>query len=219
MEQNDLHQLIEQQAAEQKKTLYAKYGEEAKRCVEENAKARQRRKRMAIHISALAASFLVVAICLTVILTVVTNNNGNVIQYDGNDIKTRQTATTLKEYGEIQTDKILYLDWYNTVPVFETIEAYDSNDKVIYIRERFFVSTENTVTLVVMKNIYEVNSFERYNSLSDNCELSNGVTLTYSIKNNDIEAKFEYEGYKYFLNFCGTTDAEYVKTTVESMFD
>ena len=206
MEQNDLHQLIEQQAAEQKKTLYAKYGEEAKRCVEENAKARQRRKRMAIHISALAASFLVVAICLTVILTVVTNNNGNVIQYDGDDIKTRQVTTTLKEYSEKQTNKILYLDWYNTVTVFETLEGYDSEDKVIYIREKFF-------------SIYEVDTFEKYNSLNESYELSNGVTLTYSIKDNNIEAKFEYEGYKYFLSFCGTTDTEYVKTTVESMFD
>ena len=219
MEQNDLHQLIEQQATEQKKTLYAKYGEEAKRCVEENAKARQRRKRLAIHISALAASFLVVAICLTVILTVVTNNNGNVIQYDGDDIKTRQVTTTLKEYSEKQTNKILYLDWYNTVTVFETLEGYDSEDKVIYIREKFFLSAENTVTLVVMNSIYEVDTFEKYNSLNESYELSNGVTLTYSIKDNNIEAKFEYEGYKYFLSFCGTTDTEYVKTTVESMFD
>ncbi len=218
MEQNDLHQLIEQQAAEQKKTLYAKYGEEAKRCVEENAKARQRRKRMAIHISALAASFLVVAICLTVILTVVSNSD-DIIRYSDGEIKTRQTATTLKEYGEKQTDKILYLDWYNTVAVFETLEGYDSNDTVIYIRERFSITTERSVTLVVMNNIYEVNSFERYNSLNESFELSNGVTLTYSIKDNNIEAKFEYEGYKYFLSFCGTTDAEYVKTTVESMFD
>ena len=70
----------------------------------------------------------------------------------------------------------------------------------------------------VMKNNISVDSFDFYEEDQTEYICSNGVKVYCSIKLTEIQANFEYNGYKYYLNFTNCADEEFFHQTLESMF-
>ena len=69
-----------------------------------------------------------------------------------------------------------------------------------------------------MKRNIEIDSFDVYENATATLTLKNDVTINYQITMERTKVKFEYNGYKYYLNFVDTGDIDIVQETIESMF-
>ena len=224
MTDREIHQLIEEEHAEQKARIYERIHEDAERIITQNAQQRQRRKRLIIKYCSVAAVLLVV-LCLSVILPIVLNTNGNnggVLKYDNTQIVYSISAENIKEYANKNNVNILFVDWYDNADGCETIKYCDAEDEsvLVYISERLVNGdTGKAVLLSVMQNKIVVTTFDSYEEAKESYNLYNGTAVYYIVSFSGIKAHFEYNGYKYYLEFTNSTDLEFVKETIESMFN
>lgn len=222
MTDREIHQLIEEEHAEQKARIYERIHEDAERIIIQKAQQRQRRKRLTIKYCSVAVVLLVV-LCLSVILPIVLNNDGNnILLYDDAQTVSLTSEYTVKEYGMQHKESILYVDWYDNADGCETIKYCNAEDEsvLVYISERL-VNGDNgkAVLLSVMQNKIVVTTFDSYEEAKESYNLYNGTAVYYIVSFSGIKAHFEYNGYKYYLEFTNSTDLEFVKETIESMFN
>ncbi len=218
MTEKDVHQLIEEQTPELKKLVYEHIREDAERSVTEGAKRRQRRKRLAVRLCSVAAAFVLVAVCLSVVLPIVLNND-SVVRYSDADITYLSAEFTLKEYSQQHGSEILYLDWYEDI--HDAIKGCDSSDlnKIVHIQENLIdPQTGRVVAVNVISHNVIIDKFSSYDTGVFETTLSNNIVLSYRSKLNQTMVKFEYGNYKYYIEFKDTSDMDYIRETIESMF-
>lgn len=218
MTEQDLHQIIEEQAAEQKALMFQKYQQEAEQCVIEGARSRKKRKLNAIRWGSCIAAFALIVICLSVVLPI-TLDNDNIDKYCYTNLSLTKSDYNLKTYSSDNSNKILYPNWYDYKTTTFLLCSPADIDKIVFIREETTLSDIGiNVTLCVMKKNIQVDIFDTYENAPYNLELSNGVTAKYQISTDSITLKFEYDGYKYYFDFTNTTNINDVTPLLKSMF-
>lgn len=219
MTEQDLHQIIEEQAAEQKALMFQKYQQEAEQCVIEGARSRKKRKLNAIRWGSCVAVFALIVICLSVVLPITLNNDNIIYRYCYTDLHLKAYEYNLKTYSHNNGDKILIPDWYNNKTLTYLVCSPTDEDNIVFLQEEILKSnSEIKATIFIMKKNIQVDSFDTYENAPYNLELSNGVTAKYQISTNGITLKFEYDGYKYYFDFIDTTNINDVTPLLESMF-
>lgn len=220
MTEKEVHQLIEEKASQRKARIYEQIREETERSVIEGVKARQRRKHLYAKLCPAIAAVFVVAICLAVVLPIVlTNDESTIHRYDSAEISYMDADFTLKEYAE-QTDlNILYFDWYESFCQTFKYTALSDPQNVICVQEQITNPESGiTVNISVMKHNIEIESFDNFVNSTLSLTLQNHVVINYQANIDNTKVKFEYNGYKYYLNFVDTGDINIVQETIESMF-
>lgn len=219
MAEQDLHQIIEEQAAEQKALMFQKYQQEAERCVIDCARSRKKRKLNAIRWGSCIAAFALIVICLSVVLPITLTDDNVVHRYYYTDLRLTSCNYDIKAYSHNNDNKILYPDWY--VNETQTSVAYSTTDadKIVYIQEETILSNgEIKATLCVMKKNIQVDIFDAYDEPHFSLTLNNGAAVNYNILDSNIKLKFEYDGYKYYFDFTNTTNINDITPLLESMF-
>ena len=219
MTEQDLHQIIEEQAAEQKALMFQKYQQEAEQCIIDCAHSRKKRKLNAIRWGSCIAAFALIVICVSVVLPLTLTDENVVHRYYYTDLRLTSCDYDIKAYSHNNDNKILYPDWYD----YKTHDrlAYSPNDadKIVYMQEETTLSAgEIKATLCVMKKNIQVDIFDDYDEPHFSLTLNNGVAVNYNILKNTIKLKFEYDGYKYYFDFTNTTNINDVTPLLESMF-
>lgn len=221
MTEKEVHQLVEEKASQRKARLYEQIRKDAERSVVEGAKARQRRKRLYVRLCPAIAAVFVVAICLAVVLPIVLPNDESTInRYDSAETILAPADFTLKQFSIDQQDsQILYLDWYGDFCETSKYTLLSDLQNIVCVQEQITNPESGvTVTISVMKSNIEIESFDAYENITPTLTLKNGVTINYQITMERTKVKFEYNGYKYYLNFLDTSDIDIVQETIESMF-
>ena len=218
MTEQDLHQIIEEQAAEQKALMFQKYQQEAEQCVVDGARSRQKRKANVIRWSSCIAAFALIVICLSVVLPIMLNNE-HIERYYYSDLQLTPCVYNIKTYSENNDNKILYPNWYDNETQTFWAYSHTNAEQVVFVQEKGIISdTEIRATICVLKKNIQVDVFDDYDEPHSNLTLNNEVAVNYNILKNTIKLKFEYDGYKYYFDFTNTTNINDVTPLLESMF-
>lgn len=219
MTEQDLHQIIEEQAAEQKALMFQKYQQEAEQCVIDGARSRKKRKLNAIRWGSCIAAFALIVICLSVVLPITLNNNNVVFRYCYTDLHLTSCDYDIKTYSHNNDATILYPDWYNHETQTSAAYSPTNSEQMVFVQEKGIISnTEIRATLCVMKKNIQVDIYDAYDEPHFSLTLNNGVAANYNVLPNGITLKFEYDGYKYYFDFTNTTNINNVTPLLESMF-
>lgn len=219
MTEQDLHQIIEEQAAEQKALMFQKYQQEAEQCVIDGARSRKKRKLNAIRWGSCIAAFALIVICLSVVLPITLNNNNVVYRYCYVDLNFTKCEYDIKTYSHNNDDAILYPNWYENETQTFLVYSNTNAEQVVFVQEKGMFSANGiSAILSIMKQNIQVDVFDDYDEPHSNLTLNNGVAVNYNILKNTIKLKFEYDGYKYYFDFTNTTNINDVTPLLESMF-
>ena len=213
---------IEEKYKDQFDALYDRIHVQVEENIVKQAHLRKKRKQLSVRLSSIAV-VLVLVISLSIILPIVLQpEDETVLRYNDANIAYEDVEYTLKDYAKHLGEHILYLDWYDTAEERTTTRFYDiDNEEItVYIQEILF-NEGYSVELSVLKNNDKiiVETFEeewiepKHNTTKD------GIDITYQIFRDKCNTKFEFEGYKYYLNFLDTADMDFIMDTIESMFN
>lgn len=218
MTDKEIHQLIEDSHSEDKTLWHDQVRARVDEAVALQQRKRRRRTFFVRRYVPLIAVVLVV-VCLSVVLPLTLQSQDHYIKYTNNDIVSQLSTETIKEFAHNNNLPILYLDWYDIAEDCSTTKVVEKNNpsNLIYLTETM-INGGYKVIYSVMKNNISVDSFDSYEEDQTEYICSNGVKVYCSIKLTEIQANFEYNGYKYYLNFTNCADEEFFHQTLESMF-
>lgn len=219
MTDEEIYQQIEEHRQEAD-ALYERIHEEVEASIVKHAQRKKRRKKLFTGILSIAA---VLVVTLAIVLPIVLQpQEEEEIRYnEANVLVSGNLDYTLKEYSTINKLSLLYLDWYEYAEDLFTLRYYeeDKEGNTVYLSESFTnVNTGVNVEISVMKRNIVVESLD--NRFSDPQTTKTGKTeITYTLSRNWSVAKFEYQGYKYYLQFNDGITLDFLLETIESMFN
>ena len=174
-----------------------------------------RRKKIVI---SFATFFLLAA---TVLLTclLLLDNKSNTRYCTVEDYTSELSNLTIKEYAQLNNKYILYFDWYNITEnssniVFELIESKE----IISISETMMdMETGYSVTLSFTDNKTEIDFFAIYDTVCISDANINNVNVKWGVGTFRSYVKFEYQGYKYYLEVDDTLEQDFLLNYVEQL--
>lgn len=216
MKDNKIHRLIESQDPEGKEALCQKVSERTG-----IPYATQKQTKRTLNVKFLSiATVVVLVIFLAVILPIVLQNVPEQSYYFyTQDLWFDYIDQTLKEYSESTGNSILYIDWYENAQYYATKRFYYGTDPIVttYLKETWINQYGNYVELIVVKNNITVYELDFGWDSAINTAVKN-IPVYYTVSRQSSKAKFEYQGYKYYIYFLDTADEEILLSTIESMF-
>lgn len=217
MTDKQVHELIEAQRPERKQALY-----EALRAelnfpdVREEVKPRRKFNYKIFSV----AMALAVVLCLAVVLPLVLLNTEEEIRYNSDDLLWASSDLTVKEYALQNNLPLLYVDWYDGADECVTVKYYEKTDdeKIVYFTEQ--ITNGETGASVFCSVVFKGAVVEELDIEWDNSQSTaiNGIDVAYFLNFSQSKAKFEYQGYKYYLTFSNIFDEQFVLDTIQSMF-
>ena len=211
---------ISQEYKDEKEPLYEKIHERVEETIVQQAR---KRKRLQTFYKAFPVSVaLVLIICLAVILPIVLQpaDDGE-IRYSDVELDSEKLDITLKEYASLRNEQFLYIDLYDMAEDLITRRYFKISDEgaTAYLKESFTDGeTGYHILLTIMKNNVTV---DRYENLMKDSQLLTikDVPILYEITRQTAVAQFEYDGYKYYLEFNDGIDEEYLTSIITNMFE
>ena len=218
MTDKEIYQQIEEYS-EEAKAHYEKIHEKVEASIVKHAQAKKRRKKLFTGIVSVAA---VLIVTLAIVLPIVLQPQDDEIRYsDESMLLTNDLDCTLKEYYARNNLSLLYLDWYEYAEDLSTVRYYEGGKEsdTVYLYEKFTDgNTGYGVKLSVMKRNIVVESLEERAGDFKTTNISN-TQVTYVLTRNWSFAKFEYKGYKYYLEIKDEITLDFLTKTIESMFN
>ena len=218
-------QIISEEYKDEKEPLYEKIHERVEEMIEHQAK---KRKRLNTFYKFFPVSLaMVLIISLAIILPIVLQPSeeeppiNTAIRYSDNELDSKIQDYTLKDYARINNLNYLYIDLYETAEDLLTRRYFKigNESETAYLQETFTDGeTGYIITLTIMKNNINVENFEEALSSPKEIDINN-VSVTYSITMLDSKANFEYQDYKYYLEFDDEIDVEYLTAIISNMFN
>lgn len=218
MTDEEIYRQIEEHG-EEANALYERIHEQVEASIVKHAQTKKRRKKLFASIFSIAA---VVVVTLAIVLPIALQTQDEEFRYDNADMLLHDELNcNLKQYSEITNISLLYLDWYESAEYLLTVRYYEEGKErdTVYLSE--IITDENTgcrVELSVMKRNIIVESLDARFEESETTSIGN-TQVIYRLNRNRALAKFEYQGYKYYLqlNDEGIT-LDFLLKTIESMF-
>lgn len=218
------HALIEQQNREKKVKAWnaisdkINEGNDVEAVHNHGAAVAAMKKRTLIPLSAVAA-ILFMAICLTLIFLLPGNKKLKYRFCNSDDYSFVSTEETLREYSLRTGKPLLFFDWYDmTVSCFSDVVELDATKEIICFRETMLdMNRFLFVTLYVTDNRTEIDFLESYKSKCDSTFLLNNITVEWGKGNSIGYAKFEYEGFRYYLEIQADSTGELISNYVAEL--
>ncbi len=223
MTEQEIHQKIEDDAAQAKEKLYSVIHEDVERSIAESAQRRKRRKQLCVRLLPVLAAVIIVAVCLSIVLPVVLSNGEEIVRFQSGDLTEQEAHYTVVEYNNQHGNKVLLPSWCESADFGATIEFRLKNDpsELVCLSETIVdIETGNAIvfSVILLKNV-EMDKFDSYKNDVDVFTVHNDVGVRYNQVRNGIKANFAYGDFKYYLEFNDIDDLDYVKETIESMFN
>lgn len=220
MTDEELYQQIEEYR-EESQAVYERIHEQVEASIVKHARAKKRRKKFLTGIASVAAVVIVV-LAIVLPITLQPQSQEQEFRYSDADVLiSDELDCNLKEYYAVNSLSLLYLDWYKNAEYLFTERYYEEGkeSETVYLTETIIDgNTGYTVEISVMKRNIVVESFderfEEYETMNiDNTQVAYILNKKWSL------AKFEYQGYKYYLKINYGTTLEFLVETIESMFN
>lgn len=216
MKDKDIHRLIQEQNKEENDALFERI--QSNLGFSSQAQAKPKHK-FNYKIFTLATA-LVLVLCLAVVLPIVLQSDDGQLRYSATNMRSEELGYTLNEYIQNHGISVLYIDW-EIIDESVTERYYDINnyDQTVYLSE-FLVNGETGYSLkyIVMPLNISVDSVEFDESAYTDELIIRDVNVSYSLGLTAL-AKFEYQGYKYYFEFYDSVDEQFIRETIESMFN
>ena len=218
MKDEEIYQQIEEYS-EEASAFYERSHEQVETSIVKHAQTKKRRKKLFTGILSVAT---VIIVTLAVVLSIVIQPQEREIRYNNLDELVQEALDcNLKEYCLTHNQKLLYLDWYEYAEDLETSRYYEEGkeSETVYLYETYTDgNTGYSVEISIMKRNIVVESlddrFEEYQTTNiNNCQIVYNLGRVRSL------AKFEYKGYKYYLQINDTISLDFLVETIESMFN
>lgn len=218
MNDKDIHRLIQAQNKEENDALFERIQSNLGSSSQAQTQAKLKRK-FNYKVLTLASAFVLI-LCLAVVLPIVLQSDDNQLRYSEDNIYSEVLDISLKEYVQNNEISALYIEW-DIVDECTTTRYYDKNNyaQTVYLSE-FLVNGETGYSLsyCVMQSNIHVDGFEYvYDAFYFKMVVHN-ITVDY-IFGTICRAKFEYKGYKYYFEFYDPVDEQFIRETIESMFN
>ena len=218
MTDEEIYQQIEEHG-EEAHALYERIHEQVETSIVKHAEKKKRRKKLFVASMSIAVALVVT---LAIMLPIVLQPQEQEIRYsDANVLLHDALDCNLKEYATVNNLPLLYLDWYENAAELYTERYYEEGKEsdTVYLRETFI--DENTgygVELSIMKRNIVVESLDE---MIDEYETTiiGDTQIAYVLHRNYSLAKFEYQGYKYYLKIDDEVTLDFLAKTIESMFN
>ena len=218
MTDKEIYQQIEEYS-EESNALYEQIHERVENSIVKYAQTKKRRKKILTGILSVATAIIVV---LAIVLPIVLQPQDDEIRYSDTDVLIPDAlGCNLKEYYLSHNLSLLYLDWYENAGDLHTFRYYEEGKEndTVYFNEKFTDNnTRYTIILSVMKRNVVV---ERLDSKAVEYKITNigDTKISYVLTKKSSIAKFEYKGYKYYLEIDAGVTFEFLVQTIESMFN
>ena len=219
MTDEQIYQQIEEYS-EESNALYERIHEQVEASIVKHAQAKKRRKKLFASLLSVAAVFVVT---LAIVLPIVLQPQEQEIRYSDASVLTYDTLDyNLKEYYAANNQSLLYLDWYEYAEELTTLRYYEEGKEndTVYLYESFTDGNSGCpVEISVMKRNIVVESLDNRFHEPETTNIGN-VQIVYTLSRDWAVAKFQYQGYKYYLliNEEATT-LEFLTKTIESMLN
>ena len=218
MTEEEIYQQIEEYS-EESNALYERIHEQVETSIVKHAQTKKKRKKFFVGIMSVA---MVLVVTLAIVLPIVLRPQEEEVRYnDLTELTLDNLDCNLKEYYKRNNLSLLFLDWYEYAEDLTTERYYEKGKEndTVYLRETFTDgNTGYLIQLSVVKRniVVEIldNPFEEPQTTS-----ISGTEVTYILNRNWSLAKFEYNGYKYYLEIRDEVPLEFLVETIESMLN
>ena len=218
MTDKEIFQTIEEYS-EEANALYERIHEQVEASIVKHAQAKKRRKKLLVGILSVAVALVVT---LGIVLPTVLQPQDEEVWYsDVNVLLQDKLDCNLKEYYAINNLPLLYIDWYVDAEDLITERYYEDGKEreTVYLYEKFTDgNTGRQVQITVMKQNIVVESLDERFEESETTTVDN-TQIIYALYRDRGIAKFEYQGYKYYLELTYDIDFDFLVETIESMFN
>ena len=218
MTDEELYQSIEEYS-EESDALYERIHEQVESSIVKHAQKKKKRKKLFVGMLSLAT---VLIVTLAIVLPIVLQPQEQEYRYsDANVLLPENLDCNLKEYYNQNHLSLLYLDWYEYAEDLKTSRYYEEGKETdtVYLSEVFTDGYYGYfVNLSVMKRNIVV---ERFDNRFEEFETTviGDTQIVYVLNRGQALAKFEYQGYKYYLEIKDEITLDFLVKTIESMFN
>lgn len=222
MTDEEIYQQIEEYKDEAN-VFYKRVHEQVEASIVKHAKEKKRRKKFFTGIMSVVAVFIItLAIVLPIVLRPQEQGQEQEIRYsDTLELSHEDLNYNLKEYCAINNLPLLYLDWYEYAEELFTARYYEESkeSETVYLYEDYTDgNTGYHIQISVMKHNIVIESLEERLEVIKTTTV-NDTLITYTLNRNWCMAKFEYQGYKYYLRIYDEITLDFLVKTIESMFN
>lgn len=197
--------------------LYERIRPQVEQGIADGYQKRQHRKKQ-LHTYLPIAAVLVVVLCVSIILPITLQQGDNIVRYDNDSLNTELLDTTFKEYVVANKIKSLYPNWYDRVDLYQTIRYFDSNNTTVFISEKVTDRDGNSIEFSCTKKNYFVETLENLwqNKTTEEYIQVNKINIQYISDFTKMYARFEVDGYKYYLQI-DNGDMSVLQSTLEDL--
>ncbi|MCH5159482.1 MAG: hypothetical protein J1F66_01360 [Clostridiales bacterium] len=218
MTDEEIYQQIEEYR-EEANALYERTHEQVEASIVKHAQTKKRRKKL---FAGMLSFAMVLVVTLAIVLPIVIQPQDQEIRYnDFSVLIPEELNYNLKEYYAINKQSLLYLDWYEYAEEMITLRYYEDGkeSETVYLSESLIDGYRGyLVKLSVVKRniVVEIldEKFEEYETTN-----IDDVQIIYMLDRKRSLAKFEYQGYKYYLEIEDEITLDFLLETIESMFN
>ena len=218
MTDEEIYQQIEEHR-EEANALYERIHEQVETSIVKHAQTKKRRKKLWTGILSVAT---VLVITLAIVLPIVLQPQDEIKRYaDAQELTFETLSNNLKDYSAMNNQSLLYLDWYEYAEILFTARYYEEGKEkdTVYLYEAITDgNTGDSVQLSVMKWNIVVESLDEMFDEPQTTYTAN-TQIVYVLRRTSGFAKFEYQGYKYYLEFNYAITLDFLVKTIESMFN
>lgn len=218
MTDQEIYQQIEEHS-EEANALYERIHEQVETSIVKHAEKKKRRKKLLASVLPIAVALIVT---LAIVLPIALQPQDDEVRYnDLNVLLPDKLDCNLKEYYAVNNLSLLYLDWYENAEDLSTVRFYEEGKEndTVYLRETLIDGYWGyLVRLFVMKRNIVVESLDE---MIDEYETTiiGDTHIVYILHRDYSLAKFEYNGYKYYLEINDEVTLDFLVKTIESMFN
>ena len=216
MTDEELYQTIDEYS-EEADALYQRIHHQVEASIVKHAQVKKRRKKLFTGIMSIAA---VLIVTLAIVLPIVLQPQDKEIRYENLDeLLFDKYHYSLKEYCEINNQSLLYLDWYEYAEDLVTIRYYEKGKEsdTVYLCESYVDGNNGfAVQISVMKRNIVLESLDEVFEEPQTTSIGN-TNIVYVLRKNLSLAKFEYKGYKYYLEIKKEIDLSFFIDAIKSM--
>ncbi len=222
MKEEKIHNHIEEQKTEEKEALFSRLSSEIEFTPSKPVRTNAKPKVLALAVSAA----VLICLCIIIVPIIILNANKepNIRYYSSDYCVYQPLDCSLKEYGQENNVKLLYIDWYDLSD--RTTQLYiDKNDqsRIVYFEEILFNVEKDIIATLYITDIYTKMDF-----LDEYCEVCNeSITFnefTINFRNDfprNSFAYFQYNKYSYYISLQSISeslnDEQLITNIVESM--
>ena len=216
-------QIISEQYKDEKEPLYEKIHQRVEEMYEHEAKRKRRLNTFSkvFPVSLAVVLIISLAIILPIVLQPAGEQPGGEIRYSDLELDIQKLDCNLSEYAIRSNSQYLYINFYDVAEDLSTLRYFKADDDSVtaYLQESFIHGEYGyLITLSLMRKDVIVDKYDEGSLANPQEMIINNVTISYDITRQFANAQFEYQGYKYYLEFDDAIEVEFLTEIINNMF-